>query len=55
MVSEQAFIKFKELYSKKYNTQLSDEEATMMATDLLNLMRILVRPISKSCNIESYS
>lgn len=40
--------KFKKLYRKKYNVLLTDEEATQMATELINLMRILLMPDSKS-------
>lgn len=47
MVSEQALIKFKELYFKKYNIQLSDEEATEQAISLLNLMKVLTKPKKK--------
>ena len=44
MVSEQALIKFKQIYLKKYGIELSDEEATEQATNFLNLMKILTRP-----------
>ena len=44
MVSNEILEKFKNLYLKKYNISLTNEEATRMATDLVNLMRILLRP-----------
>ena len=35
---------FKELYFEKFNIKLTDEEATQMATDLINLVQVLVKP-----------
>lgn len=35
--------KFKQLYLKKYNVSLTNEEATEMATALVNLMSILLK------------
>lgn len=37
--------KFKKLYFEKFNIKLSNEEATRQATDLLNLMEVLTRPL----------
>jgi len=44
MVSAEMLEKFKKLYLEKYNVSLTNEEATRMATDLVNLMKILLRP-----------
>ncbi len=47
MVSKKMLEKFKTLYFEEFNVRLSDEVALKMATDLLNLMKILVWPESK--------
>jgi hypothetical protein len=44
MVSKELLEKFKKLYEEKFNTTLTDEEVTQMATDLINLMRVLLQP-----------
>jgi hypothetical protein len=44
MVSKELLEKFKKLYEEKFNTSLTDEEVTQMATDLINLMRVLLQP-----------
>lgn len=44
MIGKEMLEKFKNLYFKKYRIKLSDEETTQMATDFLNLMKILLRP-----------
>lgn len=44
MISNEILEKFKNLYLKKYNVSLTNEEATRMATDLVNLVRILLKP-----------
>ena len=44
MVSKETIDKFKKLYQDKFNVTVSDEEATQMATDLVNLMRVLLKP-----------
>jgi hypothetical protein len=54
MVSKEQLDKFKSLYQRKYNTSLTDEEATKMTTDLLNLMRVLIKPLPKQNNNETY-
>jgi len=36
--------KFKKLYYKKFNIRLTDEEATKISTDLINLMKVLLKP-----------
>ena len=47
MVSKEILEKFKKLYHAKFNVSLSDEEATQMTTDLVNLMRVLLKPETK--------
>lgn len=47
MISNELLEKFKRLYQEKYNITLSDEETTKMATDFLNLMKVLLRPKPK--------
>jgi len=44
MVSEEAMIKFKNLYFRKYGMELSDAEATEQATAFLILMRTILQP-----------
>lgn len=48
MISKESLERFKKLYYEKYNIALSDEAATLMATDFLNLMKILTRPQPKN-------
>ncbi|GEM_PF-1690325 len=48
MISNESLEEFKKLYYEKYNITLSDEGATQMATDFLNLMKILTRPVPKN-------
>lgn len=45
MVSAKNVEKFKKLYLKQYGVSLSNKEATQMANDLVNLMRVLLKPI----------
>lgn len=54
MVSKELLEKFKTIYQEEFNIVLSDENATKMATDLLNVMRIITRPIPKSEFKETY-
>ncbi|HSW96233.1 MAG TPA: hypothetical protein VLF89_00240 [Candidatus Saccharimonadales bacterium] len=54
MVTKETLIKFKNLYKAKFNTDLSDEEATQMATDLINLMKVLTKPEPKENNNDIY-
>ena len=44
MVSEAMLEKFKTLYLEKYKVSLTNEEALEMATALVNLMSILIKP-----------
>ncbi len=47
MISEDLLAKFKKLYQEQFNIALTDEEATAMATDLVNLMKVLLKPQPK--------
>ncbi len=41
MISKELLDKFKKLYQQQFEITLSDEDATKMATDLVNLIKIL--------------
>ncbi len=47
MVNQSLLDKFKRLYKEEYNINLTDEEATDLATQFLNLMKILIKPEHK--------
>ena len=55
MISKAYLDKFKKLYKDKYEINLSDEEATELATHFLNLMEVLIRPKPKVKAIEPRS
>ncbi len=44
MVSAQSLDKFKQLYYTKYQVKLTDKEAMDQAVNLLNLMKVLIKP-----------
>jgi len=48
MVNQVLLEKFKKLYQEKYSIVLTDEEATELATQFLNLMKILIIPEQKT-------
>lgn len=52
MISKEILEKFKTLYKKKYNIDLTDEQTTQLANDLVNLMKILLKPEPKTVNNE---
>lgn len=52
MIGKESIDKFKKLYRDKYNIELSDEEATDLATHFLNLMDILIHPKKPEQNEE---
>ena len=41
MFSKEAVVKFKEVYKRLYNKEISDQEVFEMGTNLLNLYRLL--------------
>lgn len=45
--------KFKRLYQEEFEITLTDEEATKMSIDLINLVRVLVSPPQQEKN-ETY-
>lgn len=47
MLSNEIIQKFKNLYQTKFNVVITDEEATQMASDLVNLMQLLLKPEKK--------
>lgn len=56
MVNQALLEKFKKLYKDKYNIALSDEEATDLSAQFLNLMKVLIRPEKKmETNLEIYN
>ncbi len=44
MVSRELLEKFKMIYKEEFNVTITDEEATEMSTELVNLMKVLVKP-----------
>lgn len=44
MIPEKYFIRFQKLYFEKFGVKLTYEEATRGATDLINLMKVLLKP-----------
>ena len=46
MVRAEIRDQFKKLYEEKFHIAITDEEATKMATDLINLVQVLVKPDS---------
>lgn len=46
MISKELLEKFKNLYFTKFGVSLTDEEATKASTDLINLMKVLLKPSS---------
>ncbi len=47
MVSREKIEEFKILYEASFDVKLTNEEATQMANDLVNLMEILLKPDPK--------
>ena len=43
MITNELRDKFKKLYYEKFSITLSDEEATAMTVDLVNLMKVLLK------------
>lgn len=48
MISKEILGKFKKLYKEKYDVDLTDEQTTQLASDLVNLMRVLLKPEPKT-------
>ena len=47
MFSREAILEFKKIWEKKFGEDISDQEALESATSLINLMRIIYRPMKK--------
>jgi len=47
MLNKTILEKSKKLYFEKYGERLSDEKATRLMTDLMNLMKVLLKPNDK--------
>lgn len=48
MITEVQIKKLTDLYFRKYNVQLNREEGTKMAIDIVNLFKVLTKPLPKS-------
>ena len=53
MISKELLGKFKKLYKDKYDVNLSDEQTTQLANDLVNIMRVLLKPEPKIVSNEA--
>lgn len=47
MLSKEAVEEFKAIYKKQFKKDLTDQEALEKATSLINLMRIIYKPMTK--------
>lgn len=47
MISKEHLEKFKKIYKKRFGKNLSDQVALEQATQLLNLVKIIYRPMTK--------
>lgn len=47
MIRKEILEKFKNLYKKKYDIDLTDEQTIRLANDLVNIMRVLLKPEHK--------
>ena len=52
-MSKELLEKFKKLYFEKYGIKLSNEEATEMSNDLINLMKVLLKKDDEGINTSS--
>lgn len=48
MITAEQLSEFKEIYKKEFKKDISDQEALDKATRLINLMRIIYRPMTKN-------
>lgn len=44
MVNRELLDEFKMIYKEQFNVAITDEEATEMSTELVNLMKVLLKP-----------
>ena len=47
MISEERLEKFKQLYKKRFDVELSDQDALNSAVKLLRLVEIVYKPMTK--------
>lgn len=47
MISEEHLQKFKNLYKKHFNEELSDQDALEQATKLTNLVKLIYKPMTE--------
>ncbi len=47
-LSKKAIEEFKKIYSQEFEEEISDEQAKELGENLLNLFKIIYRPIPKS-------
>ena len=47
MISKEALEEFKRIWKKEFGTEISDSDALESATKLLNLMKIIYKPMTK--------
>jgi hypothetical protein len=48
MISKEALEKYKAIYRRQFKKDISDQEALEQATKLLNLMRLIYKPMTKA-------
>ncbi len=48
MLPSEAIKKFKDLYKKKFGEDLSDEDASRHANNLVNLIKVVYKPIPQT-------
>jgi hypothetical protein len=51
MISKEQLEKFKIIYKNQFGEELSDQEALEKATKLLNMMKVIYRPIKDDTKI----
>lgn len=47
MISKEQLEKYKDIYRKRFGEDISDQEALEQATKLLNLIKIIYKPMTK--------
>lgn len=47
MISKKSLDEFKAIYKSQFGEDISDQEALTQATKLLNLMKVIYRPLPK--------
>lgn len=52
MLSKDAIEEFKAIYKKEFGEDISDEEALEKGTELINLFKVIYRPILKNIQKE---